>query len=69
MTTVRRNTSRHPDLLDRPPVGHGGERSGLLEKLVDPVAQLNELADLYLRGLLGRAEFEMHKERLLNSYR
>jgi hypothetical protein len=69
MTPSRRNSSHRPDLLYRPPAGHGDARTNPIEMLVDPVAQLSELADLYRRGLLGPQEFEMHKERLLNAYR
>ena len=69
MTTSNRDDPGRPDLLYRPPAGHGDAHTNPIELLVDPVAQLSELADLYRRGLLGPEEFEMHKERLLNAYR
>jgi hypothetical protein len=34
--------------------------------VVDPTAQLLELADLFGRGLLSQDEFEQHKARVLD---
>ena len=67
--TRSRGNPRRPDLLDRPPARHGESHVSPIEVLVDPVAQLKELVDLYRRGLLGPEEFEVHKERFLNTSR
>jgi len=40
-------------------------RSDGVTAVVDPTAQLLELADLVGRGLLSQDEFEQHKARLL----
>jgi hypothetical protein len=62
-----RNVSRRhqPSLLSRPPSGIGDcdLYSGRL--LVDPVAQLSELADLLRRGLLSIEEFQVIKARVV----
>jgi hypothetical protein len=65
MTTPARRD--HDDLLSRPPSGVGdlGRRwTGLVP---DPVAQLEELADLVDRGLLSRLEYEELKARVVCS--
>jgi hypothetical protein len=65
MTTPTRRPYR--DLLPRPPCGVGdlgGRWAGLVP---DPVAQIEELADLVDRGLLSRAEFEELKARVVCS--
>ena len=69
MTRSRRDGRRRPDLLDRPPAPHRAAHHRPIEMLVDPVAQLDELVDLYRRGLLGLEEFVLHKERLLDTFR
>jgi hypothetical protein len=51
-------------VLARPP-DHGAERRGWAAMVVDPVKQLEELADLRDRGLLSPEEFERQKEKVL----
>jgi len=68
MSTARRRSRRgRSDLLTRPPASaRVGDR--WLEMLVsDPVAQIQELADLAARGFLSPREFEEQKARLLRS--
>lgn len=61
---ARRTSRDHPDdLLIRPPSGEGARRWEAF--IVDPAAQLQELADLYTRGLMPRDEFERRKRNLL----
>ena len=62
----RFDRSRHdlPDLLARPPTGTREFVMPWAELIVDPVRQLEALADLYRNGLLSRAEFEQYKDRL-----
>ena len=63
MTMERMTTSREqiPDLLTRPPSGSREFVNGWSHLIVDPVRQLEALADLYSSGLLSRPEFEQHK--------
>jgi hypothetical protein len=69
MRRPRRDGRRHPDLLDRPPARQGEAEVRPIDVVVDPVAQLSELVDLYRRALLGPEEFDLQKERLLDAYR
>jgi hypothetical protein len=65
--TVRHHTSsraRVPDLLTRPPSGTREFVSDWSHLLVDPVKQLQVLADLHALGFLSRDEFERHKLRV-----
>jgi hypothetical protein len=55
---------RAPLLSRAPSVGNGSKR-GAAASIGDPVAQLRELAELWVRGLLSREEFERQKARLL----
>jgi hypothetical protein len=66
MSTQRPGTGSQPDLLGRPPCGVG-DRRGVLwsEQIIDPVAQLGELADLVDRGLLSRDEYLELKQRFI----
>jgi hypothetical protein len=63
-------TPRHAraDLLTRPPCllerFTGGE-----ELVIDPVAQLNELADLLSRRLLSQQEYRVMKDRIVGRWR
>ena len=59
----RVNASRRhgSDLLARPPCGPRSYEDGVRAWLIDPVEQLEELADLVRRGLLSREEFEHQK--------
>jgi Short C-terminal domain len=61
----RRTHRRHQgDLLARPPVGSRELEGGVAALIVDPVEQLEELADLRSRGLLTTEEFERQKTRV-----
>ena len=53
-----------PDLLSRPPTGAREFVAGWSDLIVDPVRQLEVLADLYGAGLLSREEFEHYKSRV-----
>jgi len=66
--TPRRDTGSRVHLLGRPPAGLGPPLDEA-DMIVDPVAQLEELADLYQRGLLGLEEYEFYKARVLDLYR
>jgi hypothetical protein len=57
------NRRQRPNLLTRPPSGVGDWSSGRL--VIDPVAQLTELAELLRRGLLSREEYESIKVRVV----
>jgi hypothetical protein len=55
-----------PDLLTRPP---SGTREFVMEwshLVVDPVRQLEALADLYAMGYLSQDEFERYKRRVID---
>jgi hypothetical protein len=61
----RRTHRRHEgDLLARPPVGSRELEGGAAALIVDPMEQLEELADLRRRGLLTSEEFERQKTRV-----
>ncbi|MGH9251318.1 MAG: SHOCT domain-containing protein [Acidimicrobiales bacterium] len=66
MTMRRRRTHRrnHCDLLARPPVGGRELEGGVAALIVDPIEQLEELADLRSRGFLTSDEFERQKTRV-----
>jgi Short C-terminal domain len=66
MTMRRRQTNRrhHRDLLARPPCGGRELEGGVAALIVDPIEQLEELADLRSRGLLTSEEFERQKTRV-----
>jgi hypothetical protein len=66
MNVRRLTTSRshRRGLLTRPPTGHQFEPDWSTW-IVDPVAQLGELADLRDRGLLSLEEYELQKARVL----
>jgi hypothetical protein len=66
MTMRRRRTNRRHqfDLLARPPCGSRELADGVAALIVDPVEQLEELADLRRRGLLTSEEFERQKARV-----
>jgi hypothetical protein len=59
--THRRNQG---DLLARPPIGSRELEGGVPALIVDPIEQLEELADLRSRGLLTSEEFERQKTRV-----
>lgn len=61
----RTSTSRggHLDLLTEAPLEPAvGDRWAVL--LIDPVAQVNELADLVARGLVSPEEFERQRRKV-----
>lgn len=66
MSTQQPAPGGRPDLLSRPPCGVG-DRNGPVwsEQIIDPVAQLGELADLVDRGLLSHDEYLELKQRFL----
>lgn len=66
MIVRRRRTHRRNrgDLLARPPVGSRELEGGVAALIVDPIEQLEELADLRNRGLLTSEEFERQKTRI-----
>jgi Short C-terminal domain len=61
-STSRRHRS---DLLARPPCGVRTQDERVGAWILDPVDQLEELADLMSRGLLSREEFERHKAKVI----
>jgi Short C-terminal domain len=64
MQALRTQRRYHGDLLARPPCGLGDPDRGWADLIVDPAAQLGELADLVARGLLSREEFDELKDRM-----
>ena len=50
-----------PDLLTRPPNGTREFVTDWAHALVDPVRQLQQLADLHNQGLLSHDEYERYK--------
>jgi hypothetical protein len=64
---MRRNATRGSrDLLVRPPCGADPDR-GWVAMVVDPVEQLEALADLCRRGLLTSDEFAQQKAKVLGT--
>ena len=57
---------RHqPDLIARPPLGGVGVERHWASLIIDPVHQLEALADLYDRGLISSAELANQRQRIL----
>jgi hypothetical protein len=52
------------DLLVRPPCTAHEIECGWTASFIDPIEQLEALADLWSRGLLSREEFERQKEKI-----
>lgn len=65
MKRAKRPRRRRTDLLARPP--DAGQQDGIDALIFDPVEQLEELEDLYARGILSGEEFESQKRRVLPS--
>ena len=67
MTIRGVNTSRihRSDLLARPPCGVRTYEDSVRAWIVNPVDQIEELADLLRRGLLSRKEFEHQKAKVI----
>lgn len=66
--TIRSSGRRRsvPDLLERAPSGVvESERAAWAALVIDPVAQLAELDDLFSRGLISRDEFAQLKSRIV----
>ena len=64
--TTNKTTRRHGvDLLARPPCGVPTFDDAWMAFVVDPVEQLNALADLHVRGLLSPDEFERQKAKVI----
>jgi hypothetical protein len=63
----RQKTSRRHqiDLLARPPWGVREDTSGWASLIINPVTQLEALADLRTRGVLSREQFERQKAKVL----
>jgi hypothetical protein len=57
------------DLLARAPWGVREDERGWGALIVDPVRQLEALADLHAQGVLSREEFERQKAKVLETYR
>jgi Short C-terminal domain len=57
--------SQRPDLLDRPPAAGRELQPGWALLVIDPVSQLEELADLHRKGLLSRDEYQQQKSKVL----
>jgi hypothetical protein len=55
---------RAPDLLSRPPVAAGRPASEWSDFMIDPVRQLEALADLFTMGLLSQEEYERFKSQI-----
>jgi hypothetical protein len=63
---TRAHVRRRPaDLLERAPSEIAGADHRWSALVVDPVAQLGELADLTSRGLLSAEEYDRFKARIL----
>ncbi len=67
MRFVSTSRTRRSDLLTRPPCGVRSYEHSVRTWIVDPVEQLEELADLFSRGLLSRDEFDRHKAKVIES--
>ena len=66
MHLVRGSRSEHLDLLAPPlPVDLSNDRLAAL--LIDPVAQVAELADLVDRGLVTLEEFEQQRRKMFGA--
>jgi hypothetical protein len=59
--------SENPDLLTHMPGGAGSLERDWMTLVVDPVAELEELAELLGRGLISEGEFERQRRKTLGS--
>ena len=64
-----KTSSRHDrhDLLARPPCRAHDDELGNETSIVDPVAQLRELAELRGRGLLSEEQYETQMAKVLGA--
>jgi hypothetical protein len=67
MRRVSHSRDRGAGLLVRPPYTARDVERGWASLYVDPVEQLEELADLSARGVLSPDEFERQKWKVLGS--
>jgi Short C-terminal domain len=61
---IKTSRDQIPNLLTRPPLLGWQVACPWPHPLVDPVQQLEALADLFRRGLLSRDEFEREKQKV-----
>lgn len=59
--------SQRFDLLARPPCRLRTYEESVRAWIVDPIEQIQELADLLARGLLSPEEFEHHKAKVIET--
>jgi hypothetical protein len=64
MERIKTGRDLNYDLLTRPPLVRSQVPTAWPHPLVDPVKQLEALADLVDRGLLWRDEFERQKQKV-----
>jgi hypothetical protein len=64
---LHQTRNREHGLLARPPCTVRYLEWGWAAQFVDPVAQLEELADLRARGVLSAEEFEHQKARIIGT--
>ncbi len=67
MRRLSHSRSRRTDLLARPTCTSRDLEQGWAAMFVDPIDQLDELAQLYSRGLLSRQEFEAQKAKVIGA--
>jgi hypothetical protein len=65
MQRVETSRSQRQDLLGRPPSAAYEFQPAWALLAVDPISQVEELADLWRRGLLSPDEYEQQKARIL----
>lgn len=65
MRRVATSRREHPDLLTSAPSKVTQDRWTAL--LIDPVAQVNELADLVARGLVSPEDFERQRGKIFGA--
>ncbi len=65
MRRVATSRREHPDLLSREPSEVVEDRWTAL--LIDPVAQVTELADLVARGLVSPEDFERQRGKIFGA--
>ena len=66
MRTVVGSRQAHPDVLERAP-GEGAPEHRWAALLIDPVAQMAELADLVERGLVSPADLERQRRKIFGA--
>jgi Short C-terminal domain len=66
MQRLSRSRGHRTDLLARPPCTARDLERGWAALFVDPIDQLKELADLRIRGLLSREEFDRQKAKVID---